>query len=105
MIVALRRWDEGSLDEREAIISEMTDLPAGTGFPAPDKCPCQQALSPFFQADLPFLSVNCSEPTKIMADDTRDRDTVSTATPGAGAGPVPPKRIPKGVVLGKDGKP
>ncbi|KIN00869.1 hypothetical protein OIDMADRAFT_103599 [Oidiodendron maius Zn] len=38
-----------------------------------------------------------------MADDSRDSHAVGTTTPGGGA--VPPKTFPKGVVLGKDGKP
>ena len=41
-----------------------------------------------------------------MADDTRDKDPTSTATTAAGAGIVRrPRKLPKGVVLGKDGKP
>jgi hypothetical protein len=39
-----------------------------------------------------------------MADDTRDKDPTSTvATGGPAAGP--PRKLPKGIVLGKDGKP
>jgi hypothetical protein len=40
-----------------------------------------------------------------MADDTRDEDlngsTAATGTTAAG----PPKKLPKGIVIGKDGKP
>jgi hypothetical protein len=42
----------------------------------------------------------------IMADDTRDNDPISTtapATPIPAAGPR--RKLPKGIVLGKDGKP
>ncbi|PSS09109.1 hypothetical protein M430DRAFT_128020 [Amorphotheca resinae ATCC 22711] len=40
-----------------------------------------------------------------MADDTRENDTNSTAGPSPETTAAPPKKFPKGVVLGKDGKP
>ncbi len=40
-----------------------------------------------------------------MADDTRDNEKEGAAATVAGATPEPAKRFPKGVVLGRDGKP
>jgi hypothetical protein len=39
-----------------------------------------------------------------MADDTRDTNHYGTASATAGPG-APPKKLPRGIVLGKDGKP
>jgi hypothetical protein len=55
------------------------------------------------QADHPRLSI--ASVREEMADDARDSDAVSPTAPGIGTAPVPPKKFPKGVVLGKDGKP
>ena len=55
----------------------------------------------FFQADHPLFQMHVKLIHREMADDTRDSDTVITTAPA----PVPPKKFPKGVVLGKDGKP
>lgn len=39
-----------------------------------------------------------------MADDTRDKDPAGTTTTN-GTSFGPPRKLPKGIVLGKDGKP
>ncbi|CAL3969765.1 hypothetical protein PZA11_007653 [Diplocarpon coronariae] len=40
-----------------------------------------------------------------MAEDTRDRDPSTAASTTAGSSLDPPKQLPKGIILGKDGKP
>ncbi|KAJ5046578.1 uncharacterized protein L3040_003817 [Drepanopeziza brunnea f. sp. 'multigermtubi'] len=40
-----------------------------------------------------------------MEDDTREREPPSTAPVAAESSTEPPKKLPKGIILGKDGKP
>lgn len=60
-----------------------------------------------FQSQASQLSVLLFFPQAIfrgtkMADDTRENELGSSVAPGSVA---PPKKLPKGFVLGKDGKP
>jgi hypothetical protein len=52
-----------------------------------------------------FVFVLYISSLEVMADDTRDNQSGTAAATGGSTTTAPPKKFPKGVVLGKDGKP